>query len=155
MTATGHALIGASIATQIGNPFICLPLSFFSHFLIDKIPHWDPMTNKKNKTKKQIYIETAIDIILSYILVAVIFVGIFNVSDPLLIFISAFASQLPDFFEAPYLLTKKQIFPFYQDYKVQSWIHDIGFNARLDGFWGVTTQVITVLIFLIWASPTP
>lgn len=153
MTATGHALIGASIATQIPNPWIAIPLSFLSHFLIDKIPHWDPMTNKATKTKKQIYIETALDIIIGYILVAMIFLGWFQVADPILVFISAFAAQLPDFLEAPYLVFHTKIFPFYHDYKLQSWIHDIGFNARLSAPWGVVTQVVTVLIFLVWAAP--
>ena len=153
MTSTGHALIGASIASQIPNPFIAIPLAFLSHFLIDKIPHWDAMTNKKNKTQKQIYTETLIDICLGFTLVIVIFWGIFKVSDPILILISAFAAALPDYLEAPYLILHKKIFPFYQNYKLQSWIHDVGFDARMNAPWGIVTQVGVVLVFLVWAAP--
>lgn len=153
MTATGHALVGASIATQIPNPWISLPLSFLSHFIIDKIPHWDAMTNKHNKTKRQIYTQTAIDIILGYFLVIIIFWGIFKVSDPVLVMLSAFTAQLPDFLEAPYLVLNSKAFPFYQNYKIQKWIHDVWFNSRLNPPWGIVTQAAVVALFLFWAAP--
>jgi hypothetical protein len=39
MLFTAHATFGAAIATHIGGP-ISLPLSFASHHLLDRIPHW-------------------------------------------------------------------------------------------------------------------
>lgn len=42
MLETPHVILGATIASKIPNPLICLPLVFLSHFLLDYIPHWNP-----------------------------------------------------------------------------------------------------------------
>lgn len=151
MTATGHALIGASLATQITNPVIGLPIIFLSHFVVDKVPHWDVMTNKKNKTKQQIVAETIADVILGFLLVALIFIFYLQSPNPMYIFVSAFVSQLPDFLEFPYVILGLKIFPSYEDYKIQSWIHDVWFNARLQAPWGIVTQAVVVLFFVFWS----
>jgi hypothetical protein len=41
MTATNHALTGATIGLLVGNPLIALPAAFLSHFICDSIPHLD------------------------------------------------------------------------------------------------------------------
>src|SRR3990167_10267054 len=74
MTATGHALVGAAIGTQTPTPILGLTLSFLSHFVFDKLPHWDTMTNRKEKTSEQIIKETIVDVLLGYFLVALIFI---------------------------------------------------------------------------------
>lgn len=40
MTATNHALTGASIGLWIANPLLALPLAFLSHFALDALPHF-------------------------------------------------------------------------------------------------------------------
>ncbi|MBI2012734.1 hypothetical protein HYS90_02270, partial [Candidatus Curtissbacteria bacterium] len=50
MTATAHALIGASIAAKITNPYLGIPLAIISHFVADLIPHWDAGTNHREKS---------------------------------------------------------------------------------------------------------
>ncbi len=40
MTATNHTVTGAVIGAAIGNPWLALPAAFFSHFLIDMLPHY-------------------------------------------------------------------------------------------------------------------
>ncbi len=37
-----HVLVGVAIATKVGNPALAIPLSFASHFVLDRIPHWNP-----------------------------------------------------------------------------------------------------------------
>jgi hypothetical protein len=37
-----HAIVGATIATKIGNPLLAFPLAFLSNFLLDLLPHWNP-----------------------------------------------------------------------------------------------------------------
>lgn len=155
MTATAHALVGASIATMIPNPAIALPLVFLSHFLLDKIPHWDPLTNKLNKTFPRILTEIGFDYVISYVLVILIFGVLFQSQNLPYLLLAAFISQLPDTLEAPYILTKKHFPVFYQLYQVQHWFHDVLFNARLKAPWGIVTQVVVATLFIIWAAPKP
>lgn len=153
MTATSHALIGASIGAALPNPALALPLAFLSHFLCDKVPHWDTMTEKKLKTKTQIIRETILDVMLSLGLVAIIFIGLFHVTNPTTVLLAAFMAQLPDWLEVPYTLFNIKIPVFYENYRVQSWIHHVWFDSRLKAPWGILTQAGIVLIFLVWAAP--
>lgn len=148
MTATGHALVGASIAALVPNPALSLPLAFASHYVFDKLPHWDPMTNKADKSKDLILKETVLDVLIGYFLVGIIFVLILNTANPTLVFLSAFVAQLPDWLEAPYSLFKMKVSPFYEDYRVQKYVHDLWFNSRMQAPGGILTQVIIVGIFL-------
>ena len=63
MTATAHALIGASLAVKITNPYIGLPLAIASHFVADMIPHWDAGTNHKKKSLMRLRAEAALDVL--------------------------------------------------------------------------------------------
>ncbi len=150
MTATVHALVGASIASKLTDPTISLPIIFVSHFLLDKIPHWDPLTNKASKSFDRIIIEIVIDYLVGYTLV-ILFYGILFPSPTLpYLLLAAFISQLPDTLEGPYILTRKHFPFFYQIYQVQHWFHDVLYNARLGVPWGVVTQVVVAAIFLFW-----
>lgn len=152
MTATGHAIVGAAIATLVPNPVLSLPIAFLSHFAGDKLPHWDVMTDK-NKTKKQIFIQSVLDVLLSFTLVGIIFIYFLRVSNPAIIFLGAFAAQLPDWLELPYFIFHKHYPIFYENYKIQSWVHDVWFDSRLKAPWGIVTQVIVCLFFL-WLVAT-
>lgn len=150
MTAGAHAVIGAAIASQISNPVVGIPLSFLSHFLCDKVPHWDVMTDK-TKPKNRIFVETVIDVLGGYALVFLLFVIILKSVDPTYIFLSAFTAQLPDWVEAPYVVLKKN-WQFAIDMKHwQSKIHDFGFDSRLKAPWGIVSQVVVVGLFVLWA----
>lgn len=151
MTATGHALVGAAIATQITNPYLGLPLAFVSHFLGDKLPHWDPMTDK-GKNQERIIKETVFDVLVGYFLVTVIFIYFFHAQNPTYIFLSSFVAQLPDWMEFPYAVFKLKIPFVYDNYRIQKWVHDVWFDARMKAPWGVVTQVVVVAIFILWAS---
>jgi len=41
---TPHVAVAAAIATKVANPALSLPLALASHFVLDKIPHWNPHT---------------------------------------------------------------------------------------------------------------
>lgn len=41
MLETPHVALGAAIATKV-HPALAIPLSLGSHFILDKIPHWNP-----------------------------------------------------------------------------------------------------------------
>lgn len=152
MTATAHAVIGASIAKVLPNPYLGLPLALISHFIVDKIPHWDPMTDKAKKTKRLIWIETLTDVAVSFILVAILANFFWTKISPSYLFLSAFVSQLPDWLEVPYVFFQQKITPFYQIYLGQKWIHDVWFDARLSAPWGVIIQLLVMAIFVVWAA---
>lgn len=151
MTATVHALVGASIASKVGNPALALPIIFASHFFLDKIPHWDPLTNKATKPFDRIMVEIVMDYIIGYALVILIYGVLFPTPALPYLLLAAFISQLPDTLEGPYILTKKHFPVFYQIYQVQHWFHDVLFNARMNAPWGVVTQAVTAAIFVLWS----
>lgn len=53
MLLAPHALVGAAIAATVPNPILGLLLAFLSHFLLDRVPHWEysiePLKNIKSK----------------------------------------------------------------------------------------------------------
>lgn len=151
MTATAHALIGASIAKAIPDPVIGLPISLLSHFICDKIPHWDAMTTAKEKSRRFVLYETIADVVIGYALVIFIFFVWTQTPNPTYLLLSAAAAQLPDWLEIPYVFLHSKMPPFYQIYLFQKWLHDIWFNARLKTPWGVVTQLTIVMLFLIWS----
>src|SRR3990167_11027957 len=73
MTATAHALIGASLAAKIVNPVLGIPIAILSHFIADLVPHWDAGTNHKNKTLTRLKLEATLDVLLGFALVFLIF----------------------------------------------------------------------------------
>lgn len=144
MTATSHALVGAAIAAKIADPAIALPIAFVSHFIFDKLPHWDIMTEADKGNYKAIFIKSTLDVLFGFGLIFLLF------GFSPLILLGAFAAQLPDWLEVPALLGFK-FSPFELNYRFQHWVHDVGFNSRLKAPWGVITQLIVVLLFLFWA----
>jgi len=56
MLETPHVAVGIAIATKVGNPMLAIPIAFASHFVLDKIPHWNPHfyteTQKNGKPSK-------------------------------------------------------------------------------------------------------
>ncbi|MBI2599167.1 hypothetical protein HYW40_03040 [Candidatus Curtissbacteria bacterium] len=149
MTATAHALIGASIATQIANPLIGLPLAFVSHFLADLIPHWDAGTSHRQKSSLRLKVESAVDVLLGFTLVYIIFR---NLVDPLYLFAMVITAQLPDWLMTPSWMFGIKIPPFtwmdYLSHKLQS---------RLALPWGLVTQIAIVGLIVavsLWTTPT-
>lgn len=102
-----HAVVGATIATKIPNPFIAIPAAFLSHFLLDVIPHWNPhlYTEKKKfgrPTAKSTRI-VVIDVVLS--LAAGFFIAYLalpNLAQAVTIIVASFAAVAIDVVEGFY-----------------------------------------------------
>src|SRR3972149_1591709 len=109
MTATAHALIGASLAAKFSNPLLGIPLAILSHFLVDIIPHWDLGTNHKNKSLARLRIEAVFDVLLGFGLSFLIFS---RAVDPIYLFVMIVAAQLPDWLEAPAFMFNINVPPF-------------------------------------------
>jgi len=50
MTATNHALTGATIGILIGKPLLAVPVALLSHFICDAVPHFG-FTGEKLKKR--------------------------------------------------------------------------------------------------------
>jgi len=62
MTATNHALTGATIGLLVGQPWIALPVALLSHFVCDAIPHFgvaDPQVLKRRWFSRLLGIDAA------------------------------------------------------------------------------------------------
>lgn len=142
MTATAHALIGASIAAKVINPYIGIPLAIASHFVADLIPHWDAGTNHRKKTLTRLKLEATLDVLLGFGLAFLIFR---NTVDPIYLFVMIISAQLPDWIEAPSWMFGLKIPPF-------SWMDWLGHNlqTRMQLPWGLVTQIVIVglLVYL-------
>lgn len=136
MTATAHALIGASLAVKITNPFLGIPLAIFSHFAADLIPHWDLSTNHRQKSPTRLKIEATFDVLLGFIAVAAIFR---NLVDPTYLFTMVIAAQAPDWLKAPSDMFGFKVPPF-------SWLDWLGhkLQTRMRLPWGLVTQIVVV-----------
>ncbi|EKD57616.1 MAG: hypothetical protein ACD_57C00211G0005 [uncultured bacterium] len=141
MTATAHALIGASLAAKFSNPLLGIPLAILSHFIFDIIPHWDLGTNHRNKSMTRLRIEAVFDVLLGFGLSFLIFS---RAVDPIYLFIMIIAAQLPDWLEAPAFMFGINIPPF-------SWMDWVGhkIQSRMQLPWGLVTQIIAVGIALL------
>lgn len=141
MTATAHALIGASLAVKITNPYLGIPLAIASHFAADLIPHWDAGTNHKKKSRNRLLAEATLDVLLGFALVFLLF-G--NMVDPLYLWAMVIAAQLPDWVEAPSFMLGWHVPPF-------SWMDWLGhkLQTRMQLPWGLVTQVVIVGLLLL------
>lgn len=91
MTATGHALTGALVATVVKQPLLAVPLAFLSHFVCDALPHlgFDDFTFGGKKMRYWLAADGP--------LVAAVFVWIIlYLQNPLLLIIAAVTAMSPD-----------------------------------------------------------
>jgi len=138
--------------TKIANPFISLPLAFASHFLLEKVPHWNPHLNTEKKKYGRISRKSTLLIILDSSLALILGTVIaFKKSGDLgqfaIIILACFLSVLPDLIEAPYFFLGRN-----QNSKLlEKWIR---FQKLLQTdtspFWGILNQLVTVAVAFWW-----
>ena len=144
MTATGHAIIGTVIAAKVANPALAIPIAIASHFLADLFPHWDTGYHRDHKSKTKFFIESAIDVFVSFGISWAIVTFLFPQTNLLYAFFIVIMAQLPDWLTAPYLFFNMKFFPFNYFYKIQK-----SFDHRLGMPWGVINQVAILAAIII------
>ena len=100
MTATSHALIGATIGLAIHQPLIAIPVAFASHLVADGIPHFDFTVSgqavlKRNDNKlfrKLLMVDTSL-VILTFLALALVA----NSHDLWRVWLCSLAAISPDF----------------------------------------------------------
>ncbi len=153
-----HTIVGVAVATAVRRqPALALVLAFFSHFVLDAIPHWDPLIGDlKSKNFSGVGKEGRI-IIATDFLVA-LDIGLFFVwralnqaplPDPVLattIFCAALLANLPDGIMTPFVFLGRR----------WGWLEAyIRFHSlvqtKLPLPWGVLTQVVVAATGLLIA----
>lgn len=140
MLDASHAIIGASLAKIIPNPYIGFPVSLISHFVADLCPHWDFMTRKTKRSKLNIVLISLMDAFIGFAIGYLIFRS--TVPNWYLLSMM-FTAQLPDWIEGPYHVFNFNFPPFSSVKKLQSKLH---FKMNLP--WGLVVQVVVVLLFI-------
>lgn len=150
MLETPHVAVGAAIASKIPNPFIAIPLSFISHFVMEMVPHWNPHivteTKKFGIVTKKSTIIIVVDSSLALIFGSLVaYQALPNTMHAITILTASFASVLPDLVEAPYFFLKTRV------NLLRSWID---FHRTLQihttPFWGLLTQLVTIIAAVVW-----
>jgi hypothetical protein len=150
MLETPHVMVGAAIATHVVNPALALPLALGSHFVLDRIPHWNPHlyteTQKLGQPSQKSTLIAWVDVGLA--LGLGLFVASRYLNNPslvVLILASCLASVLPDLVKWPYYFLKKR------GGLQEKWVvfeRNLQVNAS---FWpGMFTQVATTVAAFWW-----
>ena len=151
MLETPHALLGAVIAVKLGNPALSIPIAFASHFILERVPHWNPHltkeTTKYGQPTKQSTTIVIIDSSLALILgSAIAFSQAPNTAMVIGTLLSSFAAVLPDLIEAPYFFLKVR-----NNKYIKRWIKfQKGIQVDAPPFLGLLTQVLTIAAIFLW-----
>jgi len=151
MLETPHVAVGVAIATKFPNPWIAIPLAFASHFVLDKVPHWNPHlyteTQKHGKPSGSSTAVAVVDIGASLLLGGgFAFKALPNTQLSILILACSFASVLSDVIKYPY----------YYFHLRQKWLVAwVNFERSMQVdtksmFWGLTTQALVIAASLWW-----
>lgn len=151
MLETPHVVVAAAIAAKIPNPLISIPLAFASHFILEKVPHWNPHLNTEKKKygeiTKQSKVVVVVDTVTSLVLGGYIaYQALPNTSHAIVILAASLISALPDLIEAPYYFLNMK-----NEFIEKKWIpfkKSIQTDTSL--LPGLATQVITILAAFWW-----
>lgn len=151
MLETPHALLGAAIAVKLGNPALSIPIAFASHFVLERVPHWNPHLNyETEKYGKPTKKSTAIVIIDSSLALglgsAIAFSQFPNITMVIGTLLSSFAAVLPDLIEAPYFFLNIR-----NNKYIKRWIK-FQKSIQIDAppFLGLLTQTLTIAAIFLW-----
>ena len=147
---TPHVVVGAAIATKVVTPALAIPLAFASHFILERVPHWNPHLNRETE-KFGAPTRKSTDIVIADV-VASLALGGFIASRALpdwgqtaTILAACFASVLPDVLEGPYFFfnMRSEI--------IKKWINfQKSIQVDTSIVPGLITQVITILVAFWW-----
>lgn len=150
MLETPHVAFGMAIAVKVGNPYLAIPLAFASHFVLDRLPHWNPHfyteTQKKGRPEKLSTLIAVADEIFAIVLtlyIASTFLP--NYSQSFLILLCSFMSVVSDQIKFPYFFFKAR------KGFIEKWVKwERSLQVEVGPFWGVLNQVIVTLASLYW-----
>jgi hypothetical protein len=147
---TPHAIVGAAIATKVVHPALAIPLAFASHFMLEKVPHWNPHLNtetekfgRPTKQSTTIVVIDAVTALASGSYLA--YRALPNQALALTIFIACFSAVLPDIIEGPYFFLNLR------NATIKRWVKfQKSLQVDTEVIPGLLTQVATVAAALWW-----
>ena len=153
MLETPHVAVGAAIATKVGNPYLALPLALLSHFVMDKVPHWNPHLNqdldKEGKVKRKsanfnlVLVDSVTALTLGTALASRALPE--STTKAAIILAGCFLAVLPDVVEAPHYFFGIR-HPWMN--KFIAWQKSI--QSDTTPFWGFITQSVAIIASLAW-----
>lgn len=150
MLETPHVVVGAAIAYKLVNPALAIPLALGSHFILEKVPHWNPHLNTEKKKYGRVTPRSTkivlVDVCTSLLLGGTIaYLAYPNISHSATILIAAFIAALPDIVEGPY---------FFLDMKgklIERWVaFQKSIQVDADLVPGLITQAATIIAAFWW-----
>ena len=149
MLETPHVVVGAAIASKITNPLLSIPISLVSHFVLEKVPHWNPHLNteteKYGKPTKKSTIIAFSDVTFSLFIGSFIAFRASNTLQTINILACCLMASLPDIVEGPYFFLNMR------GKIIKKWI-DWQKSIQIDTKFipGIISQLATVLASLYW-----
>jgi hypothetical protein len=149
---TPHVIVGAAIATKISNPALAIPLAFTSHFVLEKVPHWNPHLDTELKkfgkvtqnSIKIMIVDSSIALLSGFYIASLVLP---NLAHAATIIAACFFASLPDVLEIPHIF-------FHAENKLVMWWFRLQKSIQEDApiIPGLATQVIVVIAALWWIS---
>ncbi len=154
MFTTPHLLVGAVVGAKVNNIGWIIILGIISHFIIDKIPHWDYVEDPKKFPAclfKKKLISTIVKLAIDGVIGLAILLLIILIRQKSIIYLSvgAFAAILPDIVLgiATLFFGKSRFFKYYS--RLHLPIFSSGPTTK-PTFFNVGTEILVILIaFLI------
>jgi hypothetical protein len=148
---TPHVIVGAAIATKVVNPALAIPLAFGSHFVLEKVPHWNPHLNTEKqkygritkKTTKIVIADTATSLVLGTYIASR---ALPNTGHFITILAACFFAALPDIAEGPYFFLN------WENDLIKKWVaFQKSIQVDEDNIpLGLLTQLLTIIAALLW-----
>lgn len=104
-------IVGAAIAYKVANPALAIPLAFGSHFILDKVPHWNPHTytetqkygKPKRTTSVFALVDSTIALFSGFVIASLVLPSLTGF---FVIILASFAAVLPDVVKIPFYYYK-------------------------------------------------
>ena len=151
MLETPHVAVGAALAIKIGNPALSIPLSLASHFILDRIPHWNPSfftetkTHGRPKTNSVCFsgIESLVALFLG---LALAYQALPNWGLAITVIVCSFASVASDVIKIPFFFFRSK------NKWLERWvIFERSLQVETENiFLGLLTQVLVIGASLYW-----
>lgn len=162
MTLATHAVVGGTVAALFpSHPIIAFSAGFFSHFILDAIPHWDykllsayanpDCCTDSNKIQADKYfildlIRIGCDALLGLMIVFILWNFVFSVDWRILI-LGAIGGMLPDFLQFVYARFPYQPMTALQKFHTSLMHAEYRLNDR--PIIGVSTQILTMIVVVV------
>lgn len=155
MFLTVHSAAGALIGDSIGNPFFAFLFGMASHFLLDRIPHFDPK-GYEDFEAKPIRLTRAGKKYITIVFIDTIFVGILLLvlfkkqQHPYPAMFGALGAVAPDYLMGLAKLTKNKWLLIYDNFHLKMHFNPKKIPVNL--FTGMITQVVvwSISIYFIF-----